>query len=139
MAGLGAFVETVKIYQEDNVCHHLWSFGNKLKIEVARIVEDLGIADYFCMVGPSICLNYLTKDARGEVSLAYRTLFNQEMISNGVLIPWISPSMSHSDAELGLTLAAMQSALVIYREALEHGIGRYLLGDSIKPVFRRYN
>jgi hypothetical protein len=29
--------------------------------------------------------------------------------------------------------------LDVYKKALKYGVGRFLKGQSIKPVFRRYN
>lgn len=139
MSGLGAFIETVSIYKEENVCQHLWDFGTQLKREINKIAEELGVSNHFQIIGPSICLNYLTKDAAEELSLGYRTLFNQEMVRNGVLMPWIAQSQSHTGIELDLTLSAIRSSLKIYKKALESGIHKYLQGMDIKPVFRRYN
>ena len=36
MSGLGAFIETVNIYKEKDVCHHLWSFGEKLRHQFSK-------------------------------------------------------------------------------------------------------
>lgn len=139
MSGLGAFVETVKIYKEEDVCKSLWDYGRRLKIEFNKIAGELGLSDYFQMVGPGICLNYITRDDSGELSLGYRTLFNQEMIRSGVLMPWVAQSQSHTDAELDLTITALYSTLKVYRDALEGGLDKYLQGSEIKPVFRRNN
>lgn len=139
MPGLAAFIETVRIHQEMNVCTELWNFGLKLKDQINSIALELGIQNYFEVVGPPISLNYVTRNRKNEESLEYRTLFNQEMIRNNVLMPWISPSTSHQAAELDQTLEAVFKALKTYKCAIEEGIGPYLLGSSIKPVFRRYN
>lgn len=139
MCGLGAFIETVKIYQEEDVCCKLWSFGDLLKSEANAIARDLGVGDYFEIVGPGICLNYLTRDRNADVSLGFRTLFNQEMVRHGVLIPWISPSLAHGNVELDATLVAIRKALLVYREALDTGYDSYLEGPEILPVFRKNN
>lgn len=76
---------------------------------------------------------------RKNVSLTYRTLFSQEMIKHGVLMPWVALSWSHREQELDLTLQAVDGALKVYKKALDEGIDKYLKGTSIKPVFRRYN
>ena len=68
-----------------------------------------------------------------------RTLFSQEMIKGGVLMPWIALSYQHGDAELALTKQALTSAFSVYKKALEQGVDSYLIGDAIKPVFRRIN
>jgi glutamate-1-semialdehyde 2,1-aminomutase len=71
--------------------------------------------------------------------LALRTLFSQEMIRNGILMPWIALSYRHGDAELAATERALSQAFAVYRRALEDGVEKYLQGPVIKPVFRKYN
>ena len=139
MLGLGAFIETVKIYKTEDICHHLWEFGAQLKNQMNDLATELGIKDYFEVVGPAVSLNYITKDSSGNASLDYRTLFAQEMIRNGVLMPWIAQSWSHGSSELDQTLSAARNALKIYRRALCDGLSGYLNYPSIKPVFRRFN
>ena len=78
-------------------------------------------------------------DNKKEVSTGFRTLFSQEMIKNGVLMPWIALSYSHGSAELTTTLEAANNALDVYKKALENGLNKYLEGREIKPVFRKYN
>ncbi|MEE2746383.1 MAG: glutamate-1-semialdehyde 2,1-aminomutase [Pseudomonadota bacterium] len=139
MAGLGAFIETVNIYQEEDVCRKLWDFGLLLKNQVNDLAIELGIQDYFEIVGPGISLNYVTRDKFGDVCLEYRTLFSQEMLRNRVLMPWIAQSFSHNSEELDQTLCAAESALKVYVRAIEEGVDSYLDGPSIKPVFRKFN
>ena len=81
-------------------------------------------------------MNYLTLNADNEPSMAFRTLFAQEMIRNGILMPWIAISQSHGDTELDLTLRATDKSLKIVKQALGSDIDQFLLGPSIKPVFR---
>ncbi|XDZ70393.1 glutamate-1-semialdehyde 2,1-aminomutase [Alphaproteobacteria bacterium LSUCC0744] len=139
MSGLGAFVETVKIYQEEDVCRQLWDFGSQLKRQVNDLAVELGIHDFFEIVGPSVSLNYVTRDPQGNVSLEYRTLFSQEMIRNKVIMPWIAQSWSHQRDELDRTLDAAYRSLKIYSRALEEGIVNNLDGPAIKSVFRKFN
>jgi glutamate-1-semialdehyde 2,1-aminomutase len=139
MSGLGAFIETVRIYREKDVCRHLWNYGARLRDGLNDISKSLGISNHFHIDGPAICLNYVTRDSDGVVSLAMRTLFQQEMIRHGVLMPWIAVSYAHGNEELELTLSAAEEALKVYRCALDDGIDRYLEGAVIKPVFRKYN
>lgn len=139
MSGLGAFIETVRIYQEKDVCRHLWDFGAHLKKQMNNLAVELGIQDFFEIVGPAVSLNYVTRDPQGDVSLEYRTLFSQEMIRNGVLMPWIAQSLSHNFDELDQTLSAARNSLEIYSRALEKGISNYLDSPVIKPVFRKFN
>ena len=106
MCGMGAFVETIKVYQQQNVIEHLWNYGGKLINGMNAIARELGVAENFNVYGVPCSPNYLTKDKNGEVSMGLRTLFSQEMIKNGVLMPWIAISLAHGEAELEKTLEA---------------------------------
>lgn len=139
MAGLGAFVETVSFIQRYNVVEHLWDYGRKLMNMMNRLAENHGISKNFKVCGVPCSPNYLTLDAEGKTSLAFRTLFSRELLKNGVLMPWIALSWRHGDEELRITENAINSAFVIYRRALEDGVGRYLEEPTIKPVFRKFN
>ncbi len=139
MSGLGAFVKTMEGYKELNVVEHLWSYGEKLVTGMNNIAKELGIEDFFYVEGYPCHPNYVTKDEKGNISLEFRTLFSQEMIKNGVLMPWIALCYEHGQKELEITLEATRKALKIYKYALNEGIEKYLIGKSIKPVFRKYN
>jgi glutamate-1-semialdehyde 2,1-aminomutase len=139
MTGLAAFIETVDIYKDKNVVNHLWDYGKQLKNGINQISRDLRIENYFYVEGPAICLSYVTKDLDGVGSLEMRTLFMQEMIKNGVMMPWISISLSHGNDEIIKTLDAVKNALTVYKKALDFGVGSYLMGVPIKPVFRVRN
>ncbi len=139
MASLAAFLETVKVYEEEPVVDQLWSYGAKLLTGLEGIARELGIAQCFQVQGNAISMNYVTLDAQGAPSLALRTLFSQEMIRNGVLMPWIAQSYAHGDAELDLTLSAVRQALAVYKQALDQGVDQFLVGPAIKPVFRQFN
>ncbi len=106
---------------------------------VNDLSSGLGLREHFYMDGGYICMNYLTKDQEGKASLAFRTLFSQELIKHKVLMPWVSVSLAHQDKELKHTLSAVEKSLQVYKKALRHGIEKYLSGPAIKPVFRKFN
>jgi len=139
MCGMGAFVETIKVYRQQNVVEHLWNYGEKLINGMNAIACELGVAENFNVCGIPCSPNYLTKDKNGEVSMGLRTLFSQEMIKNGVLMPWIAISLAHGEAELEKTLEATRKSLQVYARAVVDGYEKYLQGEVIKPVFRKYN
>jgi len=139
MCGLGAFVATVKFMQQHNVVEHLWDYGNKLMAMMRRKAEEHGIGQYFKVGGVACSPYYLTLDATGANSLDLRTLFSQEMIRNGVLMPWIALSYRHGEAELAATEHAVERSFRVYCKALEEGVAKYLEGPVIKPVFRKHN
>jgi glutamate-1-semialdehyde 2,1-aminomutase len=139
MSALGAFLKTIEILKRDKVIDHFWSYGQKLVDGLNNISKELGLQDLFYAEGYPCSPNYTTKDRNGVPSLTYRTLFSQEMIKNGVLMPYIAISYSHQSEELEKTLLAANSALKVYHKAIEEGVENYLQSAVIKPVFRKYN
>lgn len=139
MASLGAFVETVKVYQELDVTKTLWRMGEKLTSGIDEISKELGLEKYFYTTGASCSPNYVTMDANHENSLEFRTLFCQELIKDGILMPYIAVCYEHSDEDIERTLTATRRALKVYKMALENGIDHYLESRAIKPVFRKNN
>ena len=139
MSGLGAFVATMNFMQQNEVVEHLWSYGRKLIEMMQNQASAHGISHSFKVGGIACSPYYLTLDSSGINSLALRTLFAQEMINNGVLMPWIALSYRHGDIELDTTERAIDRTFSVYRKALEQGLEKYLEGPIIKPVFRKHN
>ena len=139
MSGLGAFLESMKFMEEQKVVEHLWAYGGKLIKLMNGMAKKYGIEKNFIAGGVECSPYYLTFDKDGQSSLGLRTLFSQEMIKNGVLIPWIALSYLHGEEELELTKKALESTFEIYKKAVDEGFEKYLVGDVIKPVFRKYN
>jgi len=139
MSGLGAFVKTVDVYKELDVVGHMWNYGKKLIDGTNEIAKKHGILDHFKMTGYPCSPVYITKDKHKEDSLAFRTLFAQEMINNKVLMPCIALCYQHGELELDATLVAIDNSLKIYAEALEEDVSKYLKSKPVKPVFRKIN
>lgn len=139
MCGLGAFVATVKFIMKHSVVDHLWNYGNRLKELMNKKVNEYGISQNFKVGGTACSPYYLTLDSLGEISLPFRTLFMQEMIKNGVLMPWLSLSFRHGGDELAITEQALDATFAVYRRALYDGVENYLEGSSVRPVFRKHN
>ena len=90
-------------------------------------------------MGPSCSPTFQTLDLTGKPSNSLRTLFVQEMVKSGVLMPWIALSHQHREVELIKTLEAVDKSLAVYKRALEGDVNNFLEGPEIKPVFRKYN
>jgi glutamate-1-semialdehyde 2,1-aminomutase len=139
MSGLGAFVETMKYMQEHNVVEHLWRYGKSLIDLINTTAKKFEIEKNFVAGGIECSPYYLTFDKEGDNCLGLRTLFAQEMVKNGVLIPWIAISYAHGNKELELTKNALENTFEVYKKAVDEGFEKYLIGDPIKPVFRKFN
>lgn len=139
MCGLGAFVATMKFMQEHNVVEHMWDYGRKLMQLMNDVAKKHGLEKNFIAGGIECSPYYWTFDKFGKNSLGLRTLFAQEMIKNGVLMPWIALSYAHGENELEITKNALEKTFAVYKRAVDDGYEKYLIGNVIKPVFRKYN
>lgn len=126
MTGLGAFLETLRIYRQEDVVDHLWRYGASLRSGIREVAERHRLSSVVQIDGPAICLNYITRDANGEPSLAFRTLLAQELLARGIMMPWIAVSQSHGAEELEKTLEALDGALTVYAKALNFGVESFL-------------
>lgn len=139
MSGLSAFLSTVSFLEHNAVIDHLWDFGKKFIDRFNAISRSAGVIDYVFASGIpcSPLLNF--QDSKLSPSLEFRTLFSQEMINEGVLMPWVSLAYRHGEKELDLATQAISKALEVYSLALESSVNKFLVGPSIKPVFRKFN
>lgn len=138
MSGLGAMMATIDYFKKHNVLKHLWDYNEKLIEGTNKISRALNLINYFYFEGFPGRVNFVTKDNKGMPSFEFRTLFAQEMVKNGILIPWASSSFSHKKKELNMTLKAIGNSLEVYKKALKEGTEKYLKGKIMKPVFRKY-
>jgi glutamate-1-semialdehyde 2,1-aminomutase len=139
MGSLGAFVANVKFIRENKVIDHLWSYGSELISMMNQKAMEHGIAESFRVGGVACSPYYVTLDSNKLISLELRTLFLQEMINNGVMMPWIALAYRHDDDAFALTGQALDATFSTYAKAIKEGIDKYLVGPAIKPVFRKYN
>jgi len=139
MCGLAAFIATMDFMEEHKVVEHMWKYGAELTVAINDAAKQAGIAKYFFAAGPAVSPYYAAITAEGAPWLELRTLFAQEMINKGVLIPWLALSYRHGDAELAKTREALAHALDICARGVAEGIDKYLIGPAIKPVFRSHN
>jgi glutamate-1-semialdehyde 2,1-aminomutase len=136
---LAAAIATMQIYQREPVIEHLYRVGTLLKERTEEVIRRHGLSELVKVLGRPCCLSYATLDRDGRPSQAFRSLFLQETIRRGVLMPSMVVSYSHTDQDIELTAAAIDGALEVYRRALDSGIERFLIGRPSQPVYRRYN
>ena len=136
---LAAAMETIRIYEQENVIAHLYRQGERLSGGINKAISENGLQDYFQVAGKPSNLIYVTRDQNKERSQPFRTLFLQETIKRGVLMPSLVVSFAHTDRDIDRTVEAIAEALDVYRRALDDGVEKYLVGRPVKPVFRKYN
>jgi len=136
---LKAGLKTIEIIQRDDAIAKIWNNGQNLMNEFRKIISLHKLDDYLSMIGASGNMAVVCRDQKKQVSMSFRTLYLQEMIANGILIPWITVSYSHNASDLQKTYEAFDETLKVYKKALDEGVENYLVGDAVKPVFRRQN
>ncbi len=136
---LAAAIAVIKFYKKNNVIEHLYEQGTKLEKGVMKASRDLQLQDKVSIVGPPCCSVYTSRDQNNQPSQPFRTLFMQETMKRGLIMPSSIISYSHSDADVAETVEKIHEALVVYKKALAEGIEKYLIGRSVQPVWRKYN
>ncbi len=136
---LAAAMATMRTYCAHDVVGHMHRQGERLARGVRQAAAELGLDDYFQVAGRASNLIFITRDGDKNRSQPFRTLFMQETIRRGLLMPSFVISYAHSDADVDRTIEAVAESLVVYRRALEDGVEHYLIGRPVKPVFRSRN
>ena len=129
----------MQTYAQEPVIEHLRTQGERLRQGLQAAARDQGVTEHFQVLGPPCCLYYGTRDAAGHPSQAFRTLFLQETLRRGLLLPSFVISYAHTPALVDQTIARVHEALGVYRLALQNGVGEYLLGRPVQPVYRARN
>jgi glutamate-1-semialdehyde 2,1-aminomutase len=136
---LAAALETMRTYQREPVIDILWSQGNRLATGINKSIDEHRLNGYFEVIGKPCNLVYATRNNDKRPSQPFRTLFLQETIKRGILAPSFIVSYSHTDSDIDQTIEVVHESLAVYRKALNEGVEKYLVGRSVKPIWRRFN
>lgn len=138
-SSIAAGLATMDVFEKHEVVKHNQAMGQKFIDGTARIFAAHGLSHTIknLQFNWHASLGYFDKE--GNNSFGLRTLFHQEMIKRGVLFQGVfCANFSHTDKEIEHILNAADEACVIYKKGLEEGYEKYLKGEPIKPVFRKY-
>lgn len=136
---LAAAIATMRYYQEHPVIETLDRQGTRLANGIRKAIAKHNVDDYFQIHGKPCCLVFSTRDDQRRPSQAFRTLFLQETIRRGLLVPSLIVSYSHTDEDIDRTIHGIDESLGVYRKALTEGVDKYLNGRPSAVVYRRYN
>ena len=136
---IAAAIATMDEFEKHDVVGHNQRMG-QLFIDGSReIIARHGLSNHIrnMQFNWHASLGYF--DQEGNNSFGLRTLFHQELIAKGVLFQGIfCPHFSHSEEDVKYILQAMDESCEVFKKGLEDGYERYLVGEPIKPVFRKY-
>lgn len=136
---LAAAKAVMDVYTQEDVIGSLYHQGERLAQGLRAAAVAHGVESAFTVAGRPCALLYGTRDADGRPSQSFRALFLQELIKRGVLAPSFIVSYSHTDDDIDRTIEAVDSALDVYRKALDDGVQKFLVGPAVKPVYRLFN
>jgi glutamate-1-semialdehyde 2,1-aminomutase len=134
---LAAAIATMTVYENEDVIGTLRRQGERLRAGCLEAAVSVGVQDHFTVLGHPANLVYATRDADGQPSQEFRTLFMQEIIKRGILGPSFVISYSHSDDDVDRTIEATRGALEVYKRGLENGVETVLEGRPVRPADRR--
>ncbi len=137
VCSLAASIATMAVYRSEPVVEHLHRQGERLSHGIKQVAARHGLERHFELSGRACNLLYGTKGADGKPSQAFRTLFLQETIRRGVLMPSLVVSYSHTDEDVDKTIDVIDQSLAVYARALEDGVARHLIGPASRTVFDR--
>lgn len=133
---LRAAQKSIEILNQNDyeVTKHIWNVGKTIKDTYNSLVKKYELGEFTSMLGVDCRPYFYFKDN------ILRTLFQQEMIKYGVLVQAIMPSFSHRDSEISQTIEAFDKSLRTLAEAIHNNeVEKLLIGQAVKPVFRKYN
>lgn len=136
---IAAALATMDEFQNHDVIGHNQRLGQKFIDGSKEVIASHGLSNSIrnMQFNWHASLGYF--DQEGNNSFGLRTLFHQELIARGILFQGIfCPHFSHTDEDVQHILDAMNESCIIYKKGLEEGYDKYLKGEPIKPVFRKY-
>lgn len=136
---LAAAQAVMDIYVKEDVCGQLKRQGARLRRQVERSVAEFKLEAQVPLMGRDEAFFFGSRDGNGQPSQAWRTLFLQETLRRGLIMPSMIVNYAHTDADIDETAEKVHEALYIYRRALDEGIEKYLLGRPVQSVYRKRN
>jgi glutamate-1-semialdehyde aminotransferase len=136
---IAAAIATMDEFEKQPVIEHNQRMGQRFIDGSKTIISKHGLSNNIrnMQFNWHASLGYF--DADGNNSFGLRTLFHQELIARGVLFQGIfCPHYSHKESDVDYVLQAIDESCELFKKGLEDGYQHYLVGEPIKPVFRKY-
>jgi glutamate-1-semialdehyde 2,1-aminomutase len=137
---IAAAIATINEIRKHDMITHFWKIGQALMDGVRAAAKDVGAEQYVNVLGYSVKPGFSFNDETGNVSMAARTLFLQETVARGLLMPYVVPSFAHKQKNIDFAVDCIRDALIVMKKAAEGaGMASAVKGDIVKPVFRKFN
>jgi glutamate-1-semialdehyde 2,1-aminomutase len=137
---LAAAIATINEIRKHNMIAHFWKIGQALKDGVQAAAKEVGAQQYVNVLGYSVKPSFSFNDETGNVSMTALTLFLQETVARGLLMPYVVPSFAHKQKNIDFAVDCIREALIVMKKAADGaGMASAVKGDIVKPVFRKFN
>ena len=136
--GIVAAMATIDAFKKNSVVKHNHAIGVLLIKSVSEVINRKNLQNAVQIIPCNWFIVFNFKDADGNISAPFRTLAMQEMIARGVLFQGaFVPCFSHTEEDIQYFAQAFDEMLDVYTFALAEGYKKYLVGEPVKPVFRK--
>jgi glutamate-1-semialdehyde 2,1-aminomutase len=132
-------IHIVKRLEKSHDLSNIREYGDQLMKQLNAVSSANGLESNLIFYGNPASPYFKVLDESGESNLTLRTLLSQELVRNGVLMPWIALSSAHGNRQLTKTVNALDKAAQVLSKAVKSQASAYLECPAIKPVFRKFN
>jgi glutamate-1-semialdehyde 2,1-aminomutase len=137
---LAAAMATIKEIQKNDGVSHFWKVGKDLQDGVRKILKKHQAEHVMKVFGYPCKPAIVPVDFDGNPSMRSRTLYLQETAARGLLIPYIVPSFAHKTEHVNEALEIIEDAIIVLKNSHEEkNFEKYIEGQIVKPVFRKFN
>lgn len=137
---LAACRTTIIELEKNNVISHFYKMGQLLQNGMRNAAQKHGMDDIFQVLGYPCKPAYTFNTCEAGDIYEARTLFLQETVKHGLLIPYIVPSYAHKESDINEAIYIIDEAL--RQMAHIRSLGSFkmaITGEVVKPVFRKFN
>lgn len=136
---MAACMATIDEFRKHDVTSYNKKIGASIIKASKEAIKRAGLVSYIEVLPCDWVPIFNFKDKDQQVNAAYKTLALQEMFKRGVHFQGaFVPCFSHTEEDVAYFAAALEETSEVYSKALEGGAERYLKGEVVKPVFRKY-
>jgi glutamate-1-semialdehyde 2,1-aminomutase len=137
---IAASIACINEIIKQNAIEHFWKTGQAVMDGIKAASIEVGAEKYVNISGYGVKPAFSFNDELGNTSMVARTLFMQESIARGVLMPYVVPSLAHEEEDVKFVVEVVKDSLKVMKEAAEgRGMAAAIEGEVVKPVFRKFN
>lgn len=136
---LAAGIASIDEFINKDVIKHNHNIGNYFIQKCNEVISKSMLIDFIELIPCNWMPAFIFRDKKKDISPGLRTLVMQEMIKRGILFQGaFIPCFSQTKSDVDFFAEALSETFHIYKQAINEGYEKYLVGEPAKPVFRKY-